>query len=127
MYSNFVTPPDFVEDEYHSVLLVDPTETEVVDISLLCKNVGTDFNVYVYLEQYNDLKWLETAFNKSDAVCINTTINGISPVKDQLTEHNKAYYYGPKSFFDNDRRVETPIEYFINYVKVTNTTPFFDL
>jgi|TARA_B110000263_G_scaffold219481_1_gene206742 hypothetical protein len=127
MYSNFITPPDFIEDDNHSVLLVDPSEADVVEISLLCKQVGTDFNVYIYLEQYDDLKWLEEGFNRSDAVCINTQPNEISKVKDQLVEHFKSHHYGPKRFLDINRRMDNPIEYFINYVKIKSTSTFTDL
>lgn len=127
MYSNFVTPPDFVEDDYHTVLLIDPVESQVMDISLLCKSVGSDFNVYIYLDHYNNYKWLEEAFNRSDSVLINTVQNSCSQVKDKLVEHNKSYHYGPKRFFDNDRRIELPIEYFINYVKNHSTSQYADL
>ena len=60
MYSNFITPPDFLDSiDNYTVLLIDPTEDDVSNIALLCKNVGTDFNVYIYLEQYNLLDWLK--------------------------------------------------------------------
>lgn len=126
MYSNFVTYPDFVEDDFYNVLLVDPTQEDVENIALICKNVGTDFNIYIYLDQHAQLPWLEEAFNRSDTVLINTAPNNLSPVKDKLIQHPKAAHYGPKRFFDNNRRIEKPMEFFINYVAV-NTKPFFDL
>ena len=55
MYSNFITPPDLLDNSFnnYTVLLIDPTEDDFSNIALLCKNVGTDFDVYIYLEQYN--------------------------------------------------------------------------
>lgn len=128
MYSNFITPPDLLDYSFnnYTVLLIDPTEDDVSNIALLCKNVGTDFDVYIYLEQYNLLDWLETAFNKSDTVLINTSPNSISPAKDKLVQHHKAMHYGPKRFFKNDRYLTQPTEFFIKYV-TTNIKPFFDM
>jgi len=126
MYSNFITPPDFIENDLHTILLIDPTEMEVQDTALICKNVGTDFNVYIYLEQYKDFEWLERAFNLSEAVIINTTSNELSKVKDQMVSHHKASYYGPKNFFGNNRRL-TPMEYLINYVRESSTKSYLDM
>lgn len=126
MYSNFITSPDFVENNLHTILLIDPSENEVTDSALICKNVGTDFNVYIYLEKDKDYEWLEKAFNLSDAVIINTTINELSKVKDQMVGHPKSRYYGPKNFFDNNRRL-TPMEYLINYVRESSTKSYLDM
>jgi hypothetical protein len=126
MYSNFITPPDFVRNDLHSILLVDPTEQEVTDCALICKNVGTDFNVYIYLEQYQDFEWLEQAFNLSKAVIINTASNNLSKVKDQMVTHPKSYYYGEKNFFDNNKRL-SPMEYLINYVRDSSTKSYLDM
>ena len=126
MYSNFITSPDFVENNLHTILLIDPSENEVTDSALICKNVGTDFNVYIYLEKDKDYEWLEKAFNLSDAVIINTASNELSKVKDQMVGHPKSRYYGPKNFFDNNRR-STPMEYLINYVRESSTKSYLDM
>lgn len=120
MNSNFICPPNIPtinERKNHSVLLIDPTRNTVVEIGQLCKLVGTDFDVYLYTHIFDDLKWLETAFNVVDAVLINTDPTTISPVKDRLVFHQKAYHYGPKRFLDNDKSVVSAEEYFLRYIQ----------
>lgn len=118
VHSNFITPHDHIEDQsLHTVLLIDASDREVTEVVNICQIVGTDFNVYLYHADMEELKWLETAFNLSNAVVISTLPNALSPIKDRLAAHSKCFHYGPKNFFDNERRVESPAEYFITYVK----------
>ena len=123
MHSNFLTPPDHISDEnLFTILLIDPSLDEVKSLGELCQVVGTDFNVYLYHADMEDLPWLETAFNLSNTVIINTASSKLSGIKDRLVAHPKAYYYGPKRFFDNDRMVRSPVEFIISYVQQQSNT-----
>jgi hypothetical protein len=124
MYSNYITYPDFVDNDLYTVLLIEPTVDEIADVAIVCKNVGTDFNVYIFNESKDEYSWLEEAFNRSDKVIINTSLSENSVIKDKLVSHVKALHYGPKRFFDNDRRINVPVEFFIEYVKLRIETPF---
>ena len=124
MYSNYITTPDFVDNDLYTVLLIEPTVDEIADVAMVCKNVGTDFNVYIFNDSKDEYDWLEEAFNRSDKVIINTVSSETSTVKDKLVAHPKAIHYGPKRFFDNNRRVNVPVEFFIEYVKLRIKAPF---
>lgn len=118
MHSNFITPPDHIFDQsLHTVLIVDATEREVAEVASVCQIVGTDFNVYLYHSDMEEIKWLELSFNVANSVLVNSVPNHLSPIKDRLVGHKKCFYYGPKNFFDNPRRIENPSQYFVSYVK----------
>jgi hypothetical protein len=120
MHSNFISPPDILELEQrqnHSVLVIDPNQKTVLDLGMICKTAGTDFDVYLYADIFDDLKWLETVFNLVDTVLINTEPSKISPIKDRLVEHQKAYHYGPKRFLSTAKHIKSAQEYFLLYIQ----------
>ena len=118
MYSNFISPPDFVDyTENHRILIVDAEKETIADLALMCKSAGSDFDVYVYDVRMDDLKWLEEAFNRSNVVIINTNPNELSPIKDRLIDHPKSYYYGPKNFLNRTRKIDAPQQYFVAYLQ----------
>lgn len=123
MHSNFITPPDFISEALHTVLLIDPTWQELESIAVLCKTGETDFNVYVYDETMNDIDWLLKAANQADAVIVNTVPSSCSATKDRLVDLSRTYYYGPKNFLSNQKQIAHPQDYFIEYVRQQNTTP----
>ena len=71
MYSNFVTPPDFVNDQLHTVTVVDGTLEEIELLGRMCQGSDESFNIYLYRSEMNDIKWLEQAVEHSDAVVVN--------------------------------------------------------
>lgn len=120
MHSNFISPPEILKEDQrknHSVLLIDPDKKTVLDVAMFCKSVGTDFDVYLYAEVFDDLVWLETAFNVVDVVLINTEPTKLSPIKDKLLFHQKSYHYGPKNFVRNNKKLQSVIEYFLFYIQ----------
>lgn len=121
MHSNFVTPPDFVNEPLHTILLVDASWEDLERVAMLCKSVGTDFNVYAYHSGMGNTEWMLEAALKSDAIIVNTEPTESSAVKDRLVDRPNAYHYGPKNFLNN-RRVGNPQEYIIKYVGQQGTT-----
>lgn len=121
MHSNFVTPPDTVTDPKHTVLLVDPVWSDLQAVAMICKTVGTDFNVYVYDAGMNDIDWLLKVASLSDAIVVNTDASDCSPNKDRLVDMPRTYYYGPKNFLSNKKRIANPQEYFIEYARQQST------
>jgi len=116
-HSNLITPPDFLDNENKSILLIDPEPTEVEDIYLWLQSDSASINVYVYTAEMKDLKWLKAAVKKSSAVIVNTINNINSPLKDKLAEKKGTYYYGPKRFIMNQNVINAPIDYFITTTK----------
>jgi hypothetical protein len=108
MLSNLVTPPDIVNNESHSVLLVDPEQADVDAVIKFCQYSEKTFNVYVYTPNMSDFTWLAQAVNASNAVIINTRTDDYK----DLCLLEKTYYYGPKNFIENQRKIADPLHYF---------------
>ena len=114
MGSNLITPPDIMTDGTKSVLLVEPTESELEAVALYSMNTRDDINIYVYLEAMHDVEWLTHAADVANAVVINTGVSSISPIKDRLATRRNAWHYGPKRFLMSmPHKINAPIDYFI--------------
>lgn len=122
MYSNFITPPDFVTEEKHTVVLIDADWSDVERLADVCRNVNTEFNVYLYSSPMGDEPWLDKALSVADAIVVNTDNSEISTIKDRLCDRDNCWYYGEKNFVTNTKRLANPLEYFVNYCeKQVNT------
>lgn len=117
-YSNFILPPDFVEEEKHTVLIIDPDWSDIEPIATFCKHTDQVFNVYLYNEVNQDQDWLSQAINVADVVIVNTHDSSISAEKDRLTNLSKTWYYGPKNFLVNKNKIEAPVDYFLQYASL---------
>jgi hypothetical protein len=108
MVSNLVTPPDIVSNELHSVLLVDPDQTDLDAVIRFCQYADSVFNVYVYTPNMNNADWLNQAVDSSHAVIVNTrTLD----YKD-ICGLDKTYYYGDTVLLGNQRKLSDPLHYF---------------
>ena len=115
-YSNFITPPDVINEEKHNVLLIDAGEEQVQTIAEWCQQANSEFNVYVAeASMLPAVDWLKQVVQTADAIIVNTVPNQLSPAKDRLAELHKSWYYGPKRFLGNNKTVTGPLEYFINF------------
>jgi hypothetical protein len=56
----------------------------------------------------SDFTWLAQAVNASNAVIINTRTDDYK----DLCLLEKTYYYGPKNFIENQRKIADPLHYF---------------
>jgi hypothetical protein len=121
MHSNFITPPDTTNEAKHTVLLVDPVWSDIQAVAMICKTIGTDFNVYVYDASMNNIDWLTQVAESSAAIIVNTEATTCSPIKDRLIDLPRTYYYGPKNFLSNTKRIANPQEYFIDYARQHST------
>ena len=112
VYTSFITPPDFVTNDYLTVVLIDPTEQQVDQLAEFCRTAINSYNVYIYRNGMNDLDWLNHALTAADAFIVNTEPNELSPVKDHIVDSPKSWHYGPKNFLGNSRRMASPENYF---------------
>ena len=108
MHSNLVTPPDIVSNQSHSILFVDPDQSDVDAAISFCQHSDKTFNIYVYTPNMNNLNWLTKAVNACDALVINTKSDDYR----DLWLLDKTYYYGPKILVENSKRLDDPIQYF---------------
>ena len=112
-YSNFVTPPDFVTDEFPSVLIIDADWMEIENIALWCKTAPVNLNIYIYSDIMPDEEWLAGAINSVDTIILNTQKSAVDHIKNQLIKGPKTWYYGDQTFLANDRKLNTPLDYFV--------------
>jgi hypothetical protein len=112
MISNFITPPDFVDDDLHTVTIIDADPVDVETLAVLCSGHNESFNVYLYKADMNNNKWLEDAVNRSHAIIVNTEESELSGIKDRLCTKPNSYYYGSKNFLGNPNRINNVLDYF---------------
>lgn len=107
-YSNFITPPDFVNDKLHTVTIIDATPEEVILLGKFCQYSEQCFNIYLYRLEMQNFDWLEKAILLSDAIIINNE-------RDDFTNYlklDKVYYYGTKNYLSPAHKVNNLLQYF---------------
>jgi hypothetical protein len=110
VYSNFITPPDFVKDKFHTVTVVNASNDEVELLGRMCKGSDDQFNVYLYRSEMNDPVWLRKAAEISDAVIVNTNV--ADSILEELLTLEKTYYYGGHNFLVKANKVDNVFHYF---------------
>jgi hypothetical protein len=113
MTTNFITPPDFVSDPNHTILLVDVDPVDVETLAHLCAGHDESFNIYLFKEGMSELGWYDECVALAHAIIVNTNETELSPAKDQLVDMPKTFHYGPKNFLNNPRGLENFLDYFI--------------
>lgn len=108
MDSNLVTPPDILDNELHSIALIDPEQDELDTIIRFCQHSDQAYNIYVYTPNMENAEWLARAVNASHAVIVNTRSDDYK----DLWLLNKTYYYGARVLIENPRKLEDPVHYF---------------
>ena len=108
MHSNFITPPDFVDDDLHTVTVVDCTEDELVLLARMCECSDEMYNIYLYRDVMDDPTWLQTAIDKSAAVIVNA-----SETNQWICGLEKTVYYGNTQFLSPAKKVGDVLTYFL--------------
>lgn len=114
-YSNFITPPDFVNEKKHTVFIMDADWNEVENIALWCQNVDTYFNVYLYEDIMCEEEWAVKAVELADAIIINSRNGTADAMKGLFLKLDKVWYYGQKNYLRTDNRLDSPLDYFVQY------------
>ena len=113
MATNFITLPDFVDEPHFNILLVDVDASDIENLAYLCSNHDESFNVYLYHVDHNDTLYLNRCADRANAIIVNTTDNSLSSIKDHFIDMPKTWYYGPKNFLNNPRRINNVVDFFI--------------
>ena len=113
--SKFITSPDLVGKDMHSVLIVDAEWSDIENVAFFCKSCEEDFTIYLYQAYENNKEWLMDAFSRSDVVLINNLNGKLSQFFDKLLLDPNAYYFGNK-IAGKDNYFKNPVDYFIEYV-----------
>ena len=113
LYSNFVTPPDFVADQFPTILLIDLDWVHVDQLAIWCKSAPLNLNIYIYQDIMLNEAWLMDAINRSQTIIMNTAESAIDHVKNQLIKAPNVWYYGEKKFLGNQQKIDNPLDWFI--------------
>lgn len=114
-YSNFITPPDFVNEPKHNVLIMDASWDDVESLAIWCQNADVYFNVYIYEDIMADEEWLMKAAQIVDAIIVNSRDGSADATKGLLLKMDKVFYYGPKNYLRRDNQLTHPIDYFVKF------------
>ena len=108
VYSNFITPPDFVDEDLHTVLVVDSSHEDIELLVRMCEHSDEMFNIYLYKSDMGVPEWLDIAIEKSAAVIVNAENKN----NHWLCKLEKTHYYGPNRVISPAQYIETPLHYF---------------
>jgi hypothetical protein len=64
MYSNFITPPDYVE----SILILNATHEQMQALAKQIQELDNCYNIYFYSEEMNNISWFHKISLKVDVV-----------------------------------------------------------
>ncbi len=112
MHSNFITPPDFVNEELHTVTVVDPSDDDVQLLIRMCQNSDEMYNIYLYSSDMLDKNWLEKSINQSDAVIVNLDCTE----QQWLCGLEKVFYYSQNNYIIPAKKVDNVLHYFSNRI-----------
>ena len=107
-HSNFITPPDFVDDALPTITVVDATPDDIQLLGKMAQEHHECFNIYLYHQGMENREWLNEAIGKSDAVIVNT--NDFD--NEDLCVKDNVFYYGPKVYVTEAHKVHTAFDYF---------------
>lgn len=110
-HTNFITAPDFINENEHTILIVDAAPIDIETLAFLCASHSESFDIYLYKESMEDLGWLIQAAGKANTILLNTVKNSISAVKETYAAKENVYHYGDITY-PNDRRIESVLSYF---------------
>lgn len=115
MYSNFITPPDFVNNELPTILVIDATWDDIETLALYCQNTTYLYNVYLYQDVMFDTKWLEQAAQRAHVIVLNSEVSACTNEKNQLLKDPRTWYYGPNRYLGNSNQLDNLLEFFIKH------------
>jgi hypothetical protein len=108
MYSNFITPPDFVEEDFHTVTCIDISDDDLLLLGKACQNINISYNVYLYKSSMNDDNWLQKAISRSKNIIVN--LDNEENIK--YCQFDNAYCYGHEAFLCPAVFIDNPLIYF---------------
>ena len=88
MPSNLVTPPDLVDNDNRTAIVVNATWDEIESLHLWLATAYQDWNIYLYNHTMEDLAWLAQAVSRAEVVVVNQSV-----INWDISTYNKVYTY----------------------------------
>ncbi len=108
MYSNFVTPPDWIDEAKHTVTVVAATPSEIELLWQVAQQGSVDYNFYLYHADMNSPDWLQKAMARSQAVIVNADHWHNSDIYNQ----SNLFYYGKQLILSPAHKINSLLDYF---------------
>jgi hypothetical protein len=115
MHSNFITPPDLVENDLPTVLVVDASWDEIETLALYCQHCTYLYNIYIYHDVMFETNWLQKIFERAHIVIINSEPSACTQEKNKFLKDARTWYYGPNKYLGNTNQLESLIQFFIKH------------
>ena len=88
MPSNLVTPPDFVNNNNRTAVVINATWDEIESLHLWLATAFQDWNIYFYNHTMENLAWLEQAVDRAEVVVVNQSTSNWD-----ISTYSKVYTY----------------------------------
>jgi hypothetical protein len=101
MNSRIITHPSTVEKQTNpTVVIIDASVEEVENITMFCQVSRQDYDIYLYVQDIEDLQWLDTIIQSADYVLISQRSLLTIDSTDQISK------------FGVGQQLNTPLAYF---------------
>lgn len=105
--SRFITYPNALDTkENHTVILVDPTESDIEDVAYFLKVTEKDFDIYLYKGELYELEYLNHIHKQTDW----TFIRQGSMVNIQNCDQQASYNSGAELLEYFKKMVSQPVD-----------------
>lgn len=108
MYSNIITPPDFIDDSFHTITVVGADEESIAQLVDYCRYADISYNVYLCNNKVDNPEWLQEAVRRSQSVILFDDENS----NRELLQLPNSYYIGDKSYVCPSSKIKSILDYF---------------
>ncbi len=112
MHSNFITPPDFVDENLITITVINADIHDIESLARICETTDPQYNLYLYRSEMNDLVWLHKAIELSETVIINL----VDPKLDFVCDNEKTVYYGDRLIISRAANISSLLDFFMNKI-----------
>lgn len=82
--SQLITPPDYVDEDYQSILMVDASPDTIEMVISACRILNNDYNIYLCGKDADPM-WISSVISRCEKVFINS---GFEEVINYLKEQD---------------------------------------
>lgn len=108
MFSNIITPPDIIDNDLHTITVINCDEKDIELLYHACKYLDRSINVYLYRSAMEDMAWVNDAIDRSNHI----VVNDIDTKFSELLMKENVFYYGTKNYVSPAVKINGILDYF---------------
>lgn len=112
--NNLITPPNVLDNDQESFLLVNVTDDELTALSKFLPWARNVYNFYLYNNNYSDTPWLSIAAKKSSTILVARKYTTASLLEPMLDHISKIVWFGEQQEY------VSPTEFLAKYERTTS-------